>query len=131
MTVLALRMSSRHNGVSRIHGDVSRRMWSFVYPGLAAADVPISHITNGVHTATWLAPAMAQLYNDYLGRDWYNALDDSRTWASVVDIPDQLLWKTRLELKQKLVAFVTRARRRSDAPPGRVRRPHQRSIRSA
>ena len=106
MTVLALRMSARRNGVSRIHGATSRRMWNFVWPDLQRDDVPIGSVTNGVHTSTWVAPEMAQLYNEYLGPDWVSRLDAPATWAPAATLPDQVLWKTRLELKQKLIAFM-------------------------
>ena len=124
MTVLALRMSSRRNGVSRIHGGVSRSMWNFVWPDLPAEQVPITAITNGVHTATWLAPEMAELYDDYLGPTWASALDDPTTWQRVTTIPDQVLWKTHQQLKQQLIAFVRQRvaeqRRRQGAPAERI-----------
>ncbi len=76
MTVLALRLSPQHNGVSKLHGDVSRAMWRFLWPEIEEDEVPIGSITNGVHTATWLAPRLAALYTRYLGPDWYAHLDE-------------------------------------------------------
>lgn len=106
MTVLALRLASRYNGVSHIHGGVSRNMWRFIWHNRPVEQVPIGAITNGIHTSTWIAPEMADLYGQYLGPRWVDALDDPRTWDAVAQIPDQMLWKTRCELKQHLISFV-------------------------
>ncbi len=106
MTVLALRLSSQHNGVSRLHGDVSRHMWRFLWPEIEVDEVPIGSITNGVHTATWLAPRLDMLYQRYLGNDWYAHLDEAETWARVNDIPDGELWEAHRELKADLIAFA-------------------------
>jgi starch phosphorylase len=103
MTPLALRMSSKANGVSELHGQVARDMWRWLYPN---QPVPISHITNGVHTATWLACQMRQLFDKYLGPDWYEHLDDPSTWQPVYEIPDDELWAVRKYLKRKLVQFM-------------------------
>jgi starch phosphorylase len=70
MTVLALKLSRRANAVSSLHGQVSRAMWTSLYPGKAEEDVPIGHITNGVHVPTWLAPQMHQVYDRHFGPDW-------------------------------------------------------------
>ncbi|HEU5086531.1 MAG TPA: alpha-glucan family phosphorylase [Roseiflexaceae bacterium] len=106
MTVLALKLSSGHNGVSKLHGHVARGMWQWMYEGKQQDDVPITSITNGVHTATWLAPHMRELYNTYLGSDWERNLDDTAMWASIRDIPDQVLWEARHELKRLLIEFA-------------------------
>jgi starch phosphorylase len=106
MTVLALRLSAHHNGVSRLHGDVSRHMWHFLWPEIDASEVPIGSITNGVHTATWLAPRLANLYSRYLGADWYAHLDEPRLWEHIYDIPDVELWRVHGELKGDLVAYA-------------------------
>jgi len=106
MTVLALRLSAQHNGVSRLHGEVSRKMWNFLWPDLVADEVPIGSITNGVHTATWLAPELAALYTRYLGDDWYTHLDEPQRWEHVADIPDAELWATHLARKEQLFAYA-------------------------
>ena len=106
MTVLALRLSALHNGVSRLHGEVSRRMWQFLWPEVEVEEVPIGYITNGVHTATWLAPRLSALYQRYLGTDWYAKLDESLTWARTADIPDEELWEEHRELKADLIAYA-------------------------
>ncbi len=109
MTVLALRLSAQHNGVSRLHGEVSRAMWNFLWPDLVADEAPIGSITNGVHTATWLAPELAALYTRYLGDDWYAHLDEPQRWERVADLPDVELWTAHQTRKERLFAY-TRAR---------------------
>lgn len=106
MTVLALRLSGWHNGVSKLHGSVSRRMWNWVYPGIDPDEVPINHITNGVHTQTWLAQELDELYTKYLGKDWKENIDDARMWEKVNTIPDEELWEVHVILKHKLIDFV-------------------------
>ncbi len=106
MTVLAIRLSVYHNGVSKLHGDVSRAMWQFLWPDLPVAQVPIGHITNGVHTKTWLAPELKQLYTRYLPTDWQNQADDPATWAPIEAMPDAELWTTHQHCKDQMVKFV-------------------------
>ena len=106
MTVLALRLSAQHNGVSKLHGDVSRAMWRFLWPQIEEEEVPIGSITNGVHTATWLAPRLGALYGRYLGADWYARLDDPGAWSRINEIPDGELWETHRKLKGELIAFA-------------------------
>ncbi|MGH2487195.1 MAG: alpha-glucan family phosphorylase, partial [Ktedonobacterales bacterium] len=108
MTVLALRLSAQHNGVSRLHGEVSRKMWRFLWPDAEEDEVPIGSITNGVHTATWIAPRLDALYRRYLGDDWYDQLDDAALWDGVAEIPDGELWETHRELKGALIAYARR-----------------------
>ncbi|HET9222239.1 MAG TPA: alpha-glucan family phosphorylase [Roseiflexaceae bacterium] len=113
MTVLALKASERHNGVSKLHGEVARGMWHWLYPQARPNDVPITSITNGVHTATWLAPEMRRLFEIYLGSGWEANLDDVALWQKVHEIPDQVLWETKSGLRSRLVAFAReRARQR-------------------
>jgi starch phosphorylase len=113
MTVLALRLSERHNGVSKLHGQVARGMWHWLYPDRQPDEVPITSITNGVHTATWLAPEMRRLFEAYMGHDWEEHLDDVARWQQIYEIPDDVLWETHCTLKRQLVAFAReRARQR-------------------
>ncbi|HUS13645.1 MAG TPA: alpha-glucan family phosphorylase [Chloroflexia bacterium] len=112
MTVLAIAGSNRHNGVSQLHGEVSRKMWQWLWPDKPVAEVPISAITNGVHSATWLASQMAAYYTQYLGAGWYDRLDDPATWAPLRDAPAAELWAIHSQLKHDLVAF---ARKRAEA----------------
>ena len=107
MPVLALRLSDGRNAVSELHGRVSRRMWKFLWPDIQNEnDVPINYVTNGVHTATWLARRMRVLLGNYLGEDWLDRLDDPETWVKVDAIPDKELWDVRLHLKRKLVFYA-------------------------
>ena len=105
MTVLAIRLTGDHNGVSKLHGAVSRKMWQFLWPGVDADEVPIEYITNGVHTPSWLSPEMNALFGRYLG-DWGLYMDDPNFWKRVADIPDEDLWQTHLQRKQALINYV-------------------------
>jgi glycogen phosphorylase len=128
MTVLALRLSTLRNGVSRLHGDVSRRMWQFLWPELEVDETPITSITNGVHTATWLAGAMDDLYLRYLGQDWYARLDDPAIWEHIREIPDDELWAAHGELKDNLLSYararLARQRERLGEGPQAIRETH-------
>ncbi len=105
MTILALRMSRHANGVSKLHGEVSRGLWKDVWQGVPEHEVPITHVTNGIHTKTWMAPEFSALYEKYLG-NWEEKLTDEDFWRRVIDIPDAVLWDTHQKLKARLVQFV-------------------------
>jgi glycogen phosphorylase len=117
MTLLALRMSGRRNGVSRLHGEVSRRMWMGVWPGLTRAEVPIGHITNGVHLPTWVSPVMDALYTLHVGSDWRDVVDDVR-WQRAAHIPLAEIWAARRAQRHALVEYVRRALGRQVARRG-------------
>lgn len=106
MPVLAMRMSKLRNGVSELHGEVAREMWSYLWPDKKPEEVPISHITNGIHTGTWLARRLRHLYGRYLGRSWLDNIDDPEIWDAVETIPDEELWAVRRHLKRKLVFYM-------------------------
>jgi starch phosphorylase len=106
MTILALKLSSQCNAVSELHAQVSRRMWNFMWPKRPAEEVPITWVTNGVHTRTWLARRFQRVFEQYLGETWYDRLDDVEAWEAIADIPDETLWAIRKHLKRKLVAFM-------------------------
>ena len=108
MTVLALRLTGQHNGVSALHGAVSRRMWQFLWPGVDVEEVPIDAITNGVHSPSWVAPEMNDLFKRYLGEDWADRVDDADMWEHVMDIPDEELWRTHMQRKQALIDYTRR-----------------------
>jgi len=106
MTVLGLKLSRRANAVSALHGEVSRAMWTGLYPGKLEDEVPIGHITNGVHVPTWLAPQMFRLYDRHLGNGWHERSAESRIWEGIENIDDGELWETHGSLKLRLLEFV-------------------------
>ncbi|MFC1830387.1 alpha-glucan family phosphorylase, partial [Thermodesulfobacteriota bacterium] len=108
MTVLALKNSRMANGVSAIHGDVSRRMWHSLWPERHETEVPIGHITNGVHVLSWLAPQMHQLLETRLLQDWPTRMVHPDAWEKVTEIDDGELWETHQNLKMRLIRFVRR-----------------------
>jgi glycogen phosphorylase len=106
MTVLGLKLSRRANAVSSLHGEVSRAMWRVLYPGKLEEEVPIGHITNGVHVPTWLAPQMFRLYDRHFGAGWNIRSSEPEIWEGIDDVDDGELWETHLNLKSRLVDFV-------------------------
>jgi starch phosphorylase len=106
MTVLGLKLSRRANAVSSLHGEVSRAMWKVLYPGKLEEEVPIGHITNGVHVPTWLAPQMFRLYDRHFGTGWQVRSSEPQIWEGIDDVDDGELWETHLNLKTRLVDFV-------------------------
>jgi starch phosphorylase len=106
MTVLALRLSRRANAVSSLHGEVSRAMWTKLYPGRREDAVPIGHITNGVHVPSWLAPQMIRLYDRHLGTGWQQRSSEPDIWEGIENVDDGELWETHLSLKLRLLEFV-------------------------
>ncbi|HOA75907.1 MAG TPA: alpha-glucan family phosphorylase [Phycisphaerae bacterium] len=108
MAVLALRLSYLSNGVSQIHGDVSRKMFSGVYPGVPVNEVPITSITNGVHTRSWLSREVAHLFDQYLGPQWAEDPMNAAIWQRVDLIPDAELWRSHERLRERLVGFARR-----------------------
>ncbi|HEU5207879.1 MAG TPA: alpha-glucan family phosphorylase [Longimicrobiales bacterium] len=105
MTALALRLSSRRNGVSRLHGAVSREMWNVIWPEAPLENVPITHITNGVHLPTWVAPDVEALYSRYVGEHWSDATDEMQ-WHRANHIPPADLWAARTRQRGRLVNDV-------------------------
>ena len=106
MSLLAIKASERINGVSELHGQVSRKMFAHLWPDRPVEQVPIGHITNGVHTGTWLARRMGHLFDHYLAADWRARIDDREMWDTVLDIPDAELLEVRRHLKRQLVGFA-------------------------
>ncbi len=107
LTPLALRMCRSTNGVSRKHGEISRALWQDLFPGHTADDVPITYVTNGVHTPTWVAPLLRELYEQHVGPNWAELQCDGDCWAQgVARITDEELWHVHRLQKQKLIAFM-------------------------
>jgi glycogen phosphorylase len=114
MTVLSLRGSRYRNAVSNLHGHVARRMWMGVWPGRDEEEVPIGHITNGIHVRSWLALSMNRLFDRYLGASWPAHQCERSTWLPVETINDAELWETHSVLRRYLVDFICRRSRRAN-----------------
>ncbi len=106
MTILAMRMTGARNGVSELHGQVSRNMWQQIWPSVPREEVPIKHITNGIHTLSWISRDLATLYDRYLGPRWHEKPRESGIWESIDHIPDAELWRTHERRRERLVAFA-------------------------
>lgn len=106
VTQFALRTSRAANGVAKRHGEVSRDMWKDLWPDRAVDDVPIGHVTNGVHVPTWIGAPMRNLLDHHLGEDWWRRADDPATFAAIDDIPAKDLWEARQQQRATLVEFV-------------------------
>jgi glycogen phosphorylase len=112
MTALSLRLAGVCNGVSKLHGHVSRQMWQPMWPDKAVDEVPITHVTNGVHTPTWIAPRLDRLFAKYLGPDWLQHHDEPALWERLHDLPDEELWNVHQQLKNRLFNFMRERARR-------------------
>ncbi len=125
MTVLALKLAAHSNGVSRLHGTVSRRMWKRLWPAVPEREVPIAHITNGVHTLSWLSDEFARLFERYLEPRWLEEPVNQSVWQRVEDIPDSELWRAKERLRDRLVGFVRNRQKklleRAAAPIAKIR----------
>jgi glycogen phosphorylase len=106
MTVLAFNLAGRRNGVSKLHGRVTRRMWQSVWPDIPEEQIPVTSITNGVHAPTWIAPDLARLLDRHLGPEWIEKHDDVSYWNRVAEIPDEEFWGVHQTLKKKLISFA-------------------------
>lgn len=108
MPALAIRFSSGRNGVAALHGDTSRHIWARLWPEVPVEEVPIGHVTNGVHVATWVAPQTLALLADVMGQDWQERSDDEAQWRKLRDVAPAKLWEARRSLKASSVRFVRR-----------------------
>jgi len=124
MTVLALRLASRANGVSKLHGEVSRTMWQSLWPGVPVEEIPIGHVTNGVHFRSWISAEFNQIYDRYLGPAWREEPANSEVWSRVKSIPAEELWRTHERRRERLVAWTRRRvreqRMRRGAPQAEI-----------
>ena len=108
MTVLALRLASASNGVSRLHGEVSRNMWRNLWPGVPLNEIPIGHVTNGVHFRSWVSAEMNLLYDRYLGPKWRQEPQDADLWKRIDSMPGEELWRTHERRRERLVSYCRR-----------------------
>ena len=110
MGIFALKIAGKKNGVSKLHGAVSRELFGEVWPNIAANESPITYVTNGIHTCTWLSPNLKQLYNEYLATPgapyWQDRIYLDETWKRVQNIPNEKLWDAHIQRKQKLIDLV-------------------------
>ncbi len=106
MGILALKIAGKKNGVSKLHGEVSRELFSDVWPNIAEDESPITHVTNGIHTCTWLAPNIKELYNEYLPPYWQDNIQLDSTWEKIDNIPNEKLWNAHIERKEKLIKMI-------------------------
>ena len=106
MGILALKIAGKKNGVSKLHGAVSRELFGEIWPEIAANESPIGYVTNGIHTCSWLAPSIKELYNKYLIPYWQDNIQYNYVWEKIKNIPDEKLWEVHQERKQKLLKIV-------------------------
>lgn len=116
MGILALKIAGKKNGVSKLHGAVSRELFGEVWPSIAANESPIGYVTNGIHTCSWLAPKLKELYNKYLIPYWQDNIHQDYVWEKIKNIPDEKLWDVHKERKEKLLKIV------QDSTKARLRR---------
>ena len=106
MGILALKIAGRKNGVSKLHGAVSRELFSDVWPTIPSNETPIDYVTNGVHTCSWLAPTIKDLYNEYLRPYWQDNIQDDEVWKDIYKIPNDKLWEIHMSRKEKVLKIV-------------------------
>lgn len=106
MGILALKIAGKKNGVSKLHGAVSRELFSEVWPNIAEDESPITYVTNGIHTCSWLAPNIKELFNQYLPPYWQDKIHLDSTWEKIDNIPNDKLWAEHLERKEKLIRLI-------------------------
>jgi len=108
MTTLALKHAARSNAVSALHGRIARKMWMGIWPSRSEQEVPLKHITNGVHVESWISPPMKSILDTYLGSSWTEKINEPETWAAVDDIEDAELWEANQITKARLIAYIQR-----------------------
>jgi len=113
MTALAINTAGRRNAVSHLHELETKRMWRSVWPHLSESEIPITHVTNGVHVPAWLNEGFYELFKKYLGEDWLKGQDDANLWKKVLEIPDEEIWRVHASLKARLMdVIMSRAQER-------------------
>ena len=124
MSVFALNTCQEANGVSKLHGEVSQKMFAPVWPGYFPEELHVDYVTNGVHMPTWAASEWKELYLDSFPKDWYNDQSNPAMWAAYNNIPDEKIWETRMSLKKKLIDYIREKFRedwmKSQGDPARI-----------
>ncbi len=123
MTVLGLRLSAGRNGVSKLHGEVARNMWRGIWKCYPIDEIPIGHITNGIHTQTWVARELADLYDRYLSPVWRSETDNQSIWDKIDTIPSEEIWREKQRRRVRLVLFARdylKRRSKSFLPPDQI-----------
>ncbi len=118
MAVLAIRLADGANAVSQLHGEVSRAMWKSIWPGVPEPEVPIIHVTNGIHVRSWMSPDIAQTLDRYLGDAWMNDPTNTEAWQDIDTIPDEELWRAHERCRERLVVHTRVALRKQLANRG-------------
>ena len=106
MGIFALKIAGKKNGVSKLHGAVSRELFGDVWPEIAANESPIGYVTNGIHTCSWLSPRLKELYNKYLIPYWQDSMHEDKVWEKVKNIPNDKIWEAHQDRKEKLLELV-------------------------
>lgn len=106
MTVLALTLAGRKNGVSELHGAVTRNLYNNLWPRVPEDEVPVTHITNGIHTASWLSPSLKNVFDKYLGKEWLEKISEKNIWLNIDKIPDNKLWDIHMQAKNELIEYL-------------------------
>ncbi|HOJ12723.1 MAG TPA: alpha-glucan family phosphorylase [Clostridiales bacterium] len=106
MTVLALTLAGRKNGVSELHGAVTRNIYNNLWPGVPEDEVPIIHITNGIHTTSWLSASLEKLFDKYIGKEWQEKISEKSIWQNIDKVPDNQLWSIHIQLKNELIVYL-------------------------
>lgn len=106
MAIFAINTAGNYNGVSKLHGQVARNMWHYLWPETPENEVPIGHVTNGVHVRSWISEDLSELFYRYLGSDWYRNPANESQWKLIPNIPDEELWRTHERRRERLVAIT-------------------------
>jgi starch phosphorylase len=106
MTVLALTLAGRKNGVSELHGAVTRNIYNNLWPGVPEDEVPVTHVTNGIHTTSWLSPSLRKLYDKYLGTEWLKKISEKSIWLNIDNLPDSQIWNIHMQSKKELIEYL-------------------------
>jgi len=113
MAALAMKMTSGRNGVSKLHGEVTRRMFRRLWPGVPENEVPITHVTNGIHTMTWLSKPYRELFDKYLPAGWDDRIEQPGLWSAIDSIPDEEFWEKHMKKKEEMAAYINNRIRQS------------------